>query len=43
MTRIVLVLSFPLRYYAYLTAADRACVAAAPLQQETADQDRVAA
>jgi hypothetical protein len=39
----VLALSFPLRYYAYLMAADCGCVAAAPLQPEAADQDRVAA
>jgi hypothetical protein len=43
MTRIVLALTFPLRYYAYLTAFERDRVAAAPLNAETGGQDRLAA
>ena len=43
MTRIVLALTFPLRYYAYLTAVERDCVAAAPLRGESGGRDRLAA
>jgi len=39
MTRIVLALSFPLRYYAFLTAADSGRIAAAPLQEDVAAVD----
>jgi len=43
MTRIVLALTFPLRYYAYLTAPGRCSVAAAPLEPPTAAVERIAA
>jgi hypothetical protein len=43
MTRIVLAITFPLRYYAYVTAPGRGAVAAAPLEPPTAAVERIAA
>jgi hypothetical protein len=43
MTRIVLAITFPVRYYAYLTTVERDRLAAAPLEPGTSARDRLAA
>jgi hypothetical protein len=43
MTRIVLALTFPLRYYAYVRAPARGPMAAAPLELPAAVEERIAA
>ena len=43
MTRFVLALTFPLRYYAYLTAPERCPVAASSLEPPTTVVERTAA
>lgn len=43
MSRIVLAVTFPLRYYAYLTAVGHDRVAAAPLERDAGGSRRLAA